>query len=320
MCRQVLHRTFVPRTTVSDLLMTANNTATDPRSPLPIGKRDRLVMTNGRFLFYELEQRGVVTKDALPGQKRTPRQNLTDALTRLRELGLVPWEWIIDERRELTMFATAPSVAEYVARSVEHASLDRWAGKPAPLILCESEGVCGVLYQTAAQYACPITFTSGQCRAHLINRVAPNLKVGQRVISLVDADLSGGIIEDHSQRVLIEHAPLWATSLRQSQLRATRSRRRTGTPHTTLWERLALTQAQVDADERLQRLVIQKTDKRFRPPRPYEAVELETIGQRELVDMLRARLDELMPEPLDDVLVRQERQRAEVAEQLRGLR
>ena len=43
MCRQVLHRTFVPRTTVSDLLITANTTTTDPRSP-PIGKRDRLVM------------------------------------------------------------------------------------------------------------------------------------------------------------------------------------------------------------------------------------------------------------------------------------
>src|SRR6476660_8522516 len=32
MCRQVLHRTFVPRTTVADLLIAANNTTTDPRS------------------------------------------------------------------------------------------------------------------------------------------------------------------------------------------------------------------------------------------------------------------------------------------------
>ena len=31
MCRQVLHRTFVPRTTVSDSLMTANNTTTEPK-------------------------------------------------------------------------------------------------------------------------------------------------------------------------------------------------------------------------------------------------------------------------------------------------
>ena len=37
MCRQLLHRTFVPRTTVSDLLIAANNTTTDPRS-LPVGK------------------------------------------------------------------------------------------------------------------------------------------------------------------------------------------------------------------------------------------------------------------------------------------
>ena len=37
MCRHMLHRTFVPRTTVPDSLMTANSTLTDPRS-LPIGK------------------------------------------------------------------------------------------------------------------------------------------------------------------------------------------------------------------------------------------------------------------------------------------
>jgi hypothetical protein len=40
-CRHVLHRTFVPRTTVPDSPMTAKITARGPRS-LPIGKRDRL--------------------------------------------------------------------------------------------------------------------------------------------------------------------------------------------------------------------------------------------------------------------------------------
>ena len=267
---------------------------------LKIHEGEDTIPTNGRFLFYELEQRGVVTKDAPPGQKRTPRQDLTDALTRLRELGLVPWEWIIDERRDYTAFATAPSVAEYVADSVQYASLDRWPGKPPPLIICESEGVYGVLYNLAARYACPITFTSGQVRAHLINEVAPRLQVDQQVMYLGHADLSGGQIEDHTQRAPDQHAPLWAMSLCQSQRRVSRSRRRTGTPHATLWERLALTQAQVDADERLQRLVIVKTDKRYRPARQFEAVELETIGQRQLVEM--------------------EQQRAEVAEQLWRLR
>jgi len=50
----------------------------------------------------------------------------------------VRWDWIVDETRALRPFATAASVAEYVADAVNHASLDRWDGQPAPLILCES--------------------------------------------------------------------------------------------------------------------------------------------------------------------------------------
>jgi hypothetical protein len=38
------------------------------------------------------------------------------------------------------------------------------------------------------------------------------------------------------------------------------------------------------------------------------------------VAALRARLDELIPEPLDNVLEREQRERDRVAEQLRGLR
>lgn len=278
------------------------------------------IPTNGRFLFYELEQLGVVKKQAPEDRgKRGDRANLTDALTILRERKVIPWWWINDERRDYTAWATSASVAEYVIDSADRASLDRWAGKPAPLIICESEGVYGVLYDLAARYTVPITYTSGQARAHLINSVAPNLGPGQRVIYLGDYDLSGSQIEQHTRRVLREYAPLWAASLYLSERRDRRSRRRTGTPRPPLWERLGLTKAQVDADPRLQELVIEKKDNRYKPARRYEAVELETIGQRAILDLLTARLDELMPEPLGDVLVRQERQRAEVAEQLRRI-
>ena len=52
----------------------------------------------------------------------------------------------------------------------------------------------------------------------------------------------------------------------------------------------------------------------------FDAVETEAFGQARIVAALRNRLDELMPEPLDDVLERQARQRTLVAEQLRQLR
>ena len=53
--------------------------------------------------------------------------------------------------------------------------------------------------------------------------------------------------------------------------------------------------------------------------RYFDAVETEAFGQANIVAALRTRLDELMPEPLDDVLERQRRQRVEVAERLRRI-
>jgi hypothetical protein len=67
--------------------------------------------------------------------------------------------------------------------------------------------------------------------------------------------------------------------------------------------------------------VIRKLDKLYGNGGQYfDAVETEALGQARIVAALRARLDELMPEPIDDVLERQALQRTQVAEQLRQLR
>jgi hypothetical protein len=252
--------------------------------------------TSGRFLFYELVQAGIVPKAATG--KRRPDQNTSEALTRLREVGLVPWDWIVDETRELTWWRTASSVAEYVTDEVAHASLDRWNGWPGPLILCESRSLAGALRDLASGYACPIASTNGQARGFLVSKVAPTIGATQRVLYLGDWDWQGRQIEEATRRTLIEHS-----GLRGDQL----ARR---------WERVALTEAQV-RDNDLP--IIQKPDHRYRPVRHYEAVETEAFGQAAIVAAVQARLDALMPEPLEDVLVREARERAEVAERLRGL-
>jgi hypothetical protein len=134
------------------------------------------------ILFYELVQAGVIPKSA-PGARRAD-QNTIEALTHLREAGLVPWDWIIDETRELTQWRTASSVAEYVADAARHASIDRWDGLPAPLIICESRSLAGALRDTASSYACPIASTNGQVRGFLVTKVAPSLRHRQRVLYL----------------------------------------------------------------------------------------------------------------------------------------
>ena len=59
----------------------------------------------------------------------------------------------------------------------------------------------------------------------------------------------------------------------------------------------------------MRRLTINKVDNRCKPPRPYKAIECEAVGQAVLERMLRKVLDALLPEPLANVQLREERQR-----------
>src|SRR5215208_7784260 len=66
---------------------------------------DGAIPTSIRFLFYELLDRGAIPKvyrkpDGTEG-KRTPGQDIADAVKVLRETGKVPWSWIVDETRTL---------------------------------------------------------------------------------------------------------------------------------------------------------------------------------------------------------------------------
>jgi hypothetical protein len=277
---------------------------------LRVHEREGTLPTSNRFLFYELVQAGVVPKAATG--KRRADQNLIDALTHLREAKLVPWSWIVDETRTMTSWRTAPTVAEYVARSVDRAALDRWGGHPAPLILCESRSLAGALHDLSSEYACPIAPTNGQAKGFLITEVAPRLRPMQRVLYLGDWDHCGHQIEAATKRTLCEHAPVWDMS------HAVQPRRRQPWVPAQ-WERIALTTEQVDSVPGLRDLVISKPDRRYKPVRYFDAVETEAFGQANIVAALRARLDQLMPEPLADVLERERRQRAEVAEQLRRI-
>ena len=267
-------------------------------------ERDGALPTNGRFLFYELEQRGVVPKHYLDAQghkrARQPVHDVSDATMRLREVGLVPWWWIVDETREVVQWRSAPSTYKHVLDSLDRFRLDCWGGEPAPLILCESRATKGVLEHVAQEYLAPIGATGGQSGSYLVNDVAPLLQGNARPLLYIgDHELRGPAdqIEANALYYLEKHAD------------------RTFTDDT--WSRIALTDEQVAKSKRLQRLVITKFDNRYKPPRQYEAVECEAVGQIALERMLRARLDALLPEPLERVRVREDRQRRAMAALLR---
>jgi len=251
-------------------------------------ERDSTVPTNARFLFYELVQRGQLSKEK--SGARRPDQNLHDALTDIREDGRIPWDWIVDETRSLDDYTGYPTIKEGVLSQLPYVGLDPWRGRP-PMHLTESRSLAGVLRHVVAEYRARIASTNGQCGGFLRTNIAPMLRPGDRVLYLGDLDLSGGHIENNTRRVL------------QQEI---------GGPLN--WERLALTEEQV-LEHNLP--VIIKHDRRYADGHPHEAVETEAISQRILIDLLRARLAELLPEPLSRVLERERRQRLRIERMLR---
>jgi hypothetical protein len=253
------------------------------------------------FLFYELEQRGVIPKkyDGLnpktgKGYARTPLQDVSVATMQLREVGLVPWHWIEDETRTLSSWSYAASVADYLKDRVDNARIDLWQGQEPPLIICESRATKGVLRDLAYQYLVPITATNGQSGGFTVTDIVPPLMQNRRVLYIGDHELRGPAdqIEQNTKRYIEKHT---GRTFGEDE-----------------WTKVALTEQQVDANARLKRLSISKLDNRYKPAKRYEAIECEALGQGVLVRLIRRRLDRLLPEPIADVREREERQRVRV--------
>jgi hypothetical protein len=251
-------------------------------------QRDGMIPTNARFLYYELVNRGQISKERT-GARRSD-QNLHDALTDIREDGRIPWNWIVDETRSVEDYTGYQTVKQGVLARLPYINLDPWRGR-APLILCESRSLAGVLRPIIIEHRKRIAPTNGQCGGFLRTDIAPLLQPGDEVGYLGDLDLSGRHIEDNTRRVLEREIG--------GELR---------------WERIALTAEQVEQYD-LPKII--KRDRRYRDDHPHEAVETEAIGQRVLIDILRAWLEARLPEPLARVQEREARQRRQITALLR---
>jgi hypothetical protein len=75
-------------------------------------QRDGALPTSARFLLYELVQRGIISKER-QGSRRAD-QDMIDALTDIREKGSIPWNWIVDETRDLDDYTGSASIKDWV--------------------------------------------------------------------------------------------------------------------------------------------------------------------------------------------------------------
>jgi hypothetical protein len=265
-------------------------------------QRDGQLPTSGRFLFYEGVQRGWISKAApeiKPGKKMARRagQDFSDGLRDLRKEGLVGWPALADETRVLEQPFTHATVLAHLLALLDDMHegtrlvLDPWTGRRAPMVLCESRSLMGVLRQVLRDYRVRFGATNGQAGGFLHVNVAPALEAGDQVLYLGDLDLAGERhIEANTRRVLERQVGRLA------------------------WERLALTRDQV-RDKHLSPIV--KTDGRFKGTRGvHEAFECEALSQATIVQLVRERLDGLLPESLEDVLERQKAEATDLLEEL----
>ena len=212
----------------------------------------------------------------------------------------------MDETRSLDDFSGFASIKKGVLEYLPSIKIDPWRGQTI-LVLTESRSMKGTLEEIASRYRVRIASSGGQCAGFLHTTIAPVLKKAFKngrlpplVLTIGDYDLAGGHIDANNRRVLEEEV---GERFEEEN-----------------WERVALTETQVEnlretMGEDMPKVI--KTDNRFKPPLVYEALECETLGQKPIMDLLEAKLDALLPAPLERVHEREERQRRALRKKIR---
>jgi hypothetical protein len=249
--------------------------------------------TIGRSVFYAMVATKVVPKSRAPqpGNKgaKQPDQEVSEALTWLREKGLVGWDEIADESRSVIDRRGFATVAEGVDALLDQVRLDPWDGNP-PVVVVESRSLASLVSDITYTYRVASVPLGGQSSGgFLANEVAELLGPKTPVLYLGDWDKAGGDIEASAERRLSRFAPDW-----------------NGT-----WERLAVTDPQA---LQLQALWITKTDQRNH--RQYQTLEAEALGPVELRRILDDALDAMLPTSLRQIEAKEKRQRQAIRRKL----
>jgi hypothetical protein len=102
----------------------------------------------GRGIGYKLFTAGLI-----PSMDRTPMQRVYRLLKLAREQGMIPWEWIVDETRELERRPCWDDPAQYVEAVSRSYRRDYWNHQPARVQLWSEKGtVRGVLAPVLNKY------------------------------------------------------------------------------------------------------------------------------------------------------------------------
>jgi hypothetical protein len=122
----------------------------------------------GRGVGYKLFSMGLI-----PSMGRNDMQGVYRLLKEAREEGLIPWEWVVDETRELEKAATWANPEEYVEAVARSYRRDFWQQQPERVEVWSEKGtVRGVLQPVLDEYGVGFRVMHGFGSATIINDVA----------------------------------------------------------------------------------------------------------------------------------------------------
>ncbi|BAL09533.1 MULTISPECIES: hypothetical protein [Bradyrhizobium] len=148
----------------------------------------------GRGIGYKLFTRGLITSMSTNNMQKVYR-----LLRVAREQGTIPWDWIVDETRELERVSAWSNPAEYARTVACSYRRDFWDQQPCRVEVWSEKGtVRGVLKPVLDQYAVGFRVQHGFSSATAVHNVADDTDGRPLVVLYVgDFDPSGMYMSEH---------------------------------------------------------------------------------------------------------------------------
>lgn len=147
-----------------------------------------------RGLFYR-----VVSAGWLPNTDKPHSNRLGRIMTRLREVGIVPFSWLVDNLRNTDKPSSWAGISDFVDTVRDAYRRNFWADLPEYVhIFCEKDAIAGVLSPVTQEYNVSLSPIRGYCSlsfAHEIAELWNDIKKPIHAYYLGDFDPSGFDLE-----------------------------------------------------------------------------------------------------------------------------
>jgi hypothetical protein len=244
-----------------------------------------------RGLFYALLSR-------LNGFAKT-EENYQNVVVRLcgvmREVGELPWAWILDHTRWQRKPRSYCSITEALDETRRTYRRDLWANQAAYVELwCEKNALAALLYQITEEYDVPLMVSVGFSSKGFLHSTAEAIKaVGKPafIYQVGDLDPSGKVIMQSMERSIRRYAldaPITfeRLALTEEQVRRyklpTRPTKRKGNSHAKNWKGDSV---EVDAlDPVVLQGIVRRAIEQHINPRQLEVVQKSEASERNLLE------------------------------------